>query len=136
MKKRGLFVVASIIVIFIAYNIYDEHREKALDELIGFSPTNFHMMEFNYDSHLRVEDRMKAEELMDFLSQYSVKKMKSSDWDTDVSNEDGFYLVVYGENPSVIGIFEKRLIADDAYYELVNGPIDMEWVEGYMSEIH
>lgn len=29
MKKRGLFVVASIIVIFIAYNIYDEHREKA-----------------------------------------------------------------------------------------------------------
>lgn len=79
---------------------------------------------------------MKAEELMDFLSQYSVKKMKSSDWDTDVSNEDGFYLVVYGENPSVIGIFEERLIADDAYYELVNGPIDMEWVEGYMSEIH
>lgn len=88
------FIGILAVALFFSWNVYDEHREKGLDELFTYQSSNFEAMNFNYEGW-RTEETEPVEELLEFLSQYRVKKMKDSEWDSNVSMERGFVFLIF-----------------------------------------
>lgn len=120
------------VVLFFSWNVYDDHREKGLDDLITYKASNFKTMEINFD--WRTEEKEPVEELMEFLGQYRVKKMKDSEWDSNVSGEKGFQLMIYSKGKTTgASIYENRILSFNhtSYYKVLNGPIDMEWIDAF-----
>lgn len=140
MKSRkpiiyGVVIIA--IIMFLSLYFYNENREKDLTEVMNYRSSDFESINFKFQAHddWSDDDEDSARELIDFLSQYRVKKMNDSWWDGDVSKETGFELTIHAtENIPLMGsIFGERLLdytTGDAY-KVVNGPIDMEWIERY-----
>lgn len=131
----SIFVVVPITLLSII--IVNDHREKGLDEVISFNSTKFTSFEFEsnpYDSW-KTDEQEPVEELIGFLSQYRVKKMKDAEWDSNVSKEKGFRITIFSKDEVMFAyIYENRaLFLKGGYYNVVNGPIDMEWVEKYAS---
>ncbi|WP_060204802.1 hypothetical protein [Sporosarcina koreensis] len=69
------FIGIIVVALLFSWNLYDDHREKRLDELFSYQTSNFVAMNFNYEGW-RTEETEPVEELLEFLSQYRVKKMK------------------------------------------------------------
>lgn len=121
------------VVLFFLWSVYDDHREKGLDELITYQDDKFKAMEFNF-SDWRIEEKEPVEELLEFLGRYRVKKMKDSEWNGNVSGEKGFQFMVYMRGKSTgASIYENRILSFNktSYYKVLNGPIDMEWIEAF-----
>lgn len=125
------------VVLLFSWNVYDDHREKGLDELFTYQDSNFNALVF-MGPDWRTEDREAAEELMEFLSRYRVKKMSDSDWDSEwdrnVSGEIGFSFMIYSKGKGTgASIYKNRLMSynNPSYYKVLNGPIDMKWVEAF-----
>jgi len=70
---------------------------------------------------------------MEFLNQYQVKRMKDSEWDPDLSGEQGFWTIIrYTEYKLTMAVLnEGRLVFTNEYFKVVNGPIDMNWIENF-----
>ncbi|MDW0115590.1 hypothetical protein QTL97_01390 [Sporosarcina thermotolerans] len=121
------------VMLFFSWSIFDDHREKSLDELIKYQDNKFKAMEFNF-SDWRIEEKEPVEEMLEFLSQYRVKKMKDSEWNSNVSGEKGFQVMVYLKGKTTgASIYENRILSYNktSYYKVLNGPIDMEWIEAF-----
>ncbi|WP_339249946.1 hypothetical protein NSQ43_10425 [Sporosarcina sp. FSL W8-0480] len=121
------------VLLFFSWSVYDDHREKGLDELNTYQEDKFKAMEFNF-SDWRIEEKEPVEELLEFLSQYRVKKMKDSEWNGNVSGEKGFVVMVYLKDKTTgASIYENRILSFNktSYYKVLNGPIDMEWIEAF-----
>ncbi|GLO65249.1 hypothetical protein MACH08_10330 [Oceanobacillus kimchii] len=74
--------------------------------------------------------------MVEFLSQYQVKKINDRDWNSDVSKETGFMIEIRTENEVVMAsIYENQLMSinnNGDYYKVVNGPIEIRWVYDYI----
>lgn len=123
------------VVLMYSWNVYDDHREKRLDELFTYQDSNFNALVF-MGPDWRTEERGSVEDLMEFLSQYRVKKMSDSDWDSEwdrnVSGEKGFSFMIYSKDKGTgASIYKNRLMSynNPSYYQVLNGPIDMEWIK-------
>ncbi|MDE5415257.1 hypothetical protein [Alkalihalobacterium chitinilyticum] len=140
MKRKWFLIIGLVIIIFFSINIFNDYRAKGLDDLISFNSTDFDSFVFNEGhEHLEVRTDKKehAEKLDDFLSQYRVKRMNDNEWDSDVSEEEGFMLTIYSKNkPIMASIYERRVhfLNEGKYYNVLNGPIDMDWVNNYIQE--
>lgn len=138
-KSFKLFIIVMMaipITLFFA-KIMNEYKEKNLDDVINYQSTAFNDFEFkfigdHYDEW-KTNEQETVEELIEFLSQYRVKKMKDDEWDSDVSQEKGFYMTIFLDGkPNMISIYEDRvLLYRSGGYKVVNGPIDIDWVEKY-----
>ena len=134
----GLVVIA--IIFLFSIKIYNDKREKGLDDVISYNIASFESLIFNDGEGQfgwKTDKVEHAEKLNDFLSRYRVKRMKHSEWDTDVSKEEGFRFIIYSNGKPIIAhIFEQRLLfANDGYgYKVVNGPIDIAWMKDYIEE--
>lgn len=128
------FIGIIAVALFFFWNLYDDHREKGLDELFSYDASNFVAMNFNYKGW-QTEETEPVEELLEFLSQYRVKKMKDSQWDQNVSKERGFDFLIVPEKGKGSGasIHPTRLMLlnKPGYYKILNGPIDMEWIDAF-----
>ena len=130
----GLVVV---IVIFFSMKIYNEYREKSLDEVIGYYSSSLHSFVFKFigdNIEWKTDKEVPLEELIEFLSRYQVKKMKDVEWNSDVSKEEGFDISIYSKGkPILVSIYEERihLLSGHGYYKVINGPINMDWVKKY-----
>ncbi|MEB1809082.1 MAG: hypothetical protein LPK26_17650 [Bacillaceae bacterium] len=63
--------------------------------------------------------------------------MNDNEWDSDVSEEEGFMLTIYAKNkPIMASIYERRVhfLNEGKYYNVLNGPIDMDWVKNFIKE--
>ncbi|MDN4608763.1 hypothetical protein [Sporosarcina highlanderae] len=121
------------VVLLFSWNVYDDHREKGLDDLITYKSSKFKAMELNF-SDSRMEDTEPVEELMEFLGRYRVKKMKDTEWDSNVSGEKGFQVMIYLKGKTTgASIYENRLLSfnHSSYYKVLNGPVDMEWIDAF-----
>lgn len=121
------------VTLLFSWNTYDNHREKGLDDLFAYKNSNSEVQLFILPEW-RTEDMEPVEELMGFLSQYRVKKMKDSEWDSNVSGEKGFGFMIYSKGKGTgASIYGSRLMPynNPSYYEVLNGPIDMEWIETF-----
>jgi hypothetical protein len=140
--KRYLLIGLAAIIIFFSIKIYNEYREKGLNDLISYDLSKFDYLVFNEgieQFQARTDQAEHAKKLNDFFRQYRVKKMRDDEWNSDVSNERGFNLTIYTNGKPIIAhIYENRLLFlnDGNYYTIVNGPIDMEWIKSYMEEFH
>lgn len=131
-KNFKIFIVSVIIIpilLFSFYN-YNDYREKSLNEVIRINTNKVDYIIIN--DKLMSDNKEYVEELNEFLSQYRVEKMKDHEWNSDVSKERGFKLTIYSnDKPFMANIYENRLnyLNSGEYYKVLNGPIDMEWVE-------
>ncbi|MFC5603528.1 hypothetical protein [Sporosarcina koreensis] len=123
------------VVLLFSWNVYDDHREKGLDELFIYQASNYNALVFMFPDW-RTEEMEPVEELMEFLSQYRVKKMSDSEWDAEwdrnVTGEKGFSFMIYSNDKGTgASIYKNRLMSynNPSYYKVLNGPIDMKWVE-------
>ncbi|WP_017795937.1 hypothetical protein [Oceanobacillus kimchii] len=82
------------------------------------------------------EDHQAVKKMVEFLSQYQVKKINDRDWNSDVSKETGFMIEIRTENEVVMAsIYENQLMSinnNGDYYKVVNGPIEIRWVYDYI----
>lgn len=137
-KKRKVFIFLTILLIAIgifSYKIIDQNKEKNLGELIIFDPSKVQSIIIDFEWN--TEQKEQVEEFKDFLGQYRVKKMKDHEWNSDVSKEKGILVTVYIDNEIIMAsIYENRLnLVNDGYYKVLNGPIDIDWInEIYIKE--
>lgn len=140
MKNKRYLIIGLVIItgIFLfSYNIYNDNREKGLNDVISYDIKNFESLIFNEgvgQFEWRTDKEEHAEKLIDFLSRYRVKKMKDYEWDSNVSNEEGFQVTIYSKGkPIMASIYEHRVhyYNDGDYYKVVNGPIDVGYIEKF-----
>ncbi|CEG27073.1 hypothetical protein [Bacillus sp. B-jedd] len=140
MKKKWYLIIGIAIIIFFSIKYYDDHREKGLDDLISYKLTQFESLSIHEGPdrpYWTTEKREHAEKFQDFLSQYRVKRMKDFEWNSDVSKEKGFQVTIYVKGkPLIASIYETRLLFlnKGKYYKVINGPVDMEWVNDFVRE--
>lgn len=129
-----IFIVIMIslpVVLFSAY-LNSESREQSLDHIITYNTKDFNylIIDLNHDK-LQIDEKEDAEELNNLFKKYKVKKIKKSEWDSDVSKEKGFQLTVYSRDKVEImaSIYEDRiLLGSGKAYEVINGPINVDRV--------
>lgn len=136
LRNQTSFIIFSTLLILIpvaifSLNVINENKEKPLDSLFGYNSANFESMiiKLSSDEVYETKDAADADEFIDFLSQYSIKKMRDSEWDGDVSNENGILITFYKSNrdtPIMLNLYENRihLLVGD-YYNVTNTPIDI-----------
>lgn len=142
-KKTGTYrtILAGMVlvpVLLISASIYNEYRVKSLESVFDFHPEKAQHLQFDLAGDMYViEDKQALAEWKTFLNQYDVKKMSDREWDADVSNEQHFMISIVLDNHWTGGsVSENRLInfGDMDYYEVVNGPIDMKWVNNFIEK--
>ena len=135
-KKRYLAIGLITIIVFFSIKTYSDYREKELNDVISYNSSEFKSMDFKFqgDESWKTNESENVEELIEFLGQYEVKKMRNSWWDGDVSKEKGFDISIYSkDNRIMASIYENRLLffGNGDAYKVLNGPIDMDWVQEY-----
>ncbi|WP_188205592.1 hypothetical protein [Alkalibacillus aidingensis] len=138
-KMIFVTVVVVIPVTLFALDIYHEYREKDLDYAINFNLENVQSLAFYEGTQFewRTDDEEHVEELIEFLSQYRVKRMSHGEWDGDVSKERGFRFTIHTIKKPIImtSVYEERVLdLGSGPYRVVNGPVDVDWVERFVEE--
>lgn len=142
-KFRYLIIGIIAITIFFSLKIINDYRERNLVDLISYKPTDYYSLGFTKDRNNVAEnkafewfskDKEPTDELMEFLSQYRVKRINEESFNENLNNEELFEFTIShsNENPAIVWILENRVhIFVGNYYEVINGPIDMEWIRKY-----
>ena len=136
MRKKLMILVVAITVVagFIGAKVYD-NRERNLGGEFARYTEQVRGMSFHLEKHpegWRTREAKPVEELQEFLGRYQVKKMKDDDWDPDVSREHGFTVDISNGHKSLHAhVMEHRIMWRHGYFYVLNGPIDMEWVEDF-----
>ena len=136
LRDQKSFIIFSTLLILIPIVLFsvkmiNENKEKSLDSLFNYNSTNFESMIIDITSEEAYElnDVTDANELIDFLSQYTIKKMHDSEWDDDVSNENGVLITFYKSNrntPIMLNLYENRILQwNGNYYDVTSTPIDI-----------
>lgn len=135
-----------MIMILFSLKLVNDYRERNLADLINYKQTDFNSLGFTADwNNIQANnayewftnDKEPADELLEFLSHYRVKKIKEKEFNRNLYKED-----VFGEfeftishtkaNPALVWVFENNVhILGKNYYKLVNGPVDIEWIKKY-----
>ncbi|MFD1334780.1 hypothetical protein ACFQ4N_04190 [Oceanobacillus iheyensis] len=125
------FLIIIPIIIF-SFTVFNEYKIKSLEELLEYDQSSFEAVFVNHQEI--TEDHQAAEEIVEFLSQYQVKKMNDRDWISDVSKEAGFMIEIRTEDEIVMtSIYENRLMSlNGDYYKVANGPIEIQWMYDYI----
>ncbi|MEK4565508.1 hypothetical protein MKX54_12590 [Alkalihalobacillus sp. FSL R5-0424] len=136
LRNQTSFIIFSTLLILIpvaifSVNVINENKEKPLDSLFDYHSANFEsiIIEISSDEVYETKDATDADEFIDFLSQYSIKKMRDSEWDGDVSNENGVLITFYKNNrdsPIMLSLYETRMSQwDGNYYHVTSTPVDI-----------
>ncbi|SOC43877.1 hypothetical protein [Ureibacillus acetophenoni] len=144
MKNKKLwYLIAGIVVILIicSLKIVNDYRERNLVDLITYKPAEFYSLGFiknevpEYKAYSWfTKDKEPADELMDFLSQYRVKKISEEEFNQGMFSVEKFeFTITHSKaNPAIIFAYENVVhIVAGNYYEIENGPIDMEWITSF-----
>lgn len=145
MRKRKFVLIISIlaIAIFFSLKIINEHRERNLADLIKYKPNDFQSLGYVSDTSEMTEgsgyewltqDKNPAEELIEFLSKYQVKKIDEEEYHEDVNDSATVEFIIshVKANSSMAWVSENNIhIFVGDYYKVVNGPVDMKWLKKY-----
>lgn len=139
-KNRNFKIFISFILIttvsVISFSIYNDYREKTLNEVIHFNPNNWEYIMVN--DTLKLDKEEHAALFNELFNRYHVKKMSDRDWDSDVSKEHGFSITIFTDKDEIImaSIYENRMVYynDGKYYTILDGPIDFAWLDGLYSK--
>lgn len=76
-----------------------------------------------------VDDAQEIDELLSFLEHYNVRKLKPEEIDVD-DDQDQFIIDLIDHAGNTVSIFvNEDLIVQNSmrYYEIVDGPLDVDW---------
>lgn len=137
-KKTVIYLIISVLAIGILILKYNDYKEKNLDDLFIQYSKHYKSIAFEvYDDNKSIpDDKAVMDELTGFLSQYQVKKMKDAEWNSDVSKEKGFWIDIQSKNKLITILFlEERVhIPGFGYYRVINGPIDIDWLQNFQEK--
>ncbi|WP_197063106.1 hypothetical protein [Pontibacillus marinus] len=134
--KRRAVIVSLLAALFVGnfvYQYWDDHREKSVEVALSrYSDpevVSLNLYSDGYISQLEQEEGIK--ELFHFLNQYNIQKVESGvlgkvyniSW-----KNDAFFT---GPAAIHISINKNKLSINEDNYEIVNGPVDMEWFLGF-----
>lgn len=143
LDQRKPFVIFVTIVIIVPASLFtiskiNEYKVKGLDHVIRYDVQDVHSIILNEgieDGEWKTKDETFMDKLNTFLGQYKVKKINEQEWDEKEIIGNGFTLSVYTEKgfqgALVASIYQNGLLFynDGSYYEVINGPVDIEWIE-------
>lgn len=141
MKKKIILSVA--ILIFLIYGVarWNDYREKNLTDLLDSA-----YIEKVYFKHLPIKDEVtynrqitddaSLQELMNFLSQYKVKKVGDRDFVSEYPDEQIQFQLEYQDHSVTMPSLIERdiLLHEMSQYEITNGPVDHEWLREFLEE--
>lgn len=135
-KKYGVLVLVIAISIASLYifNFINDNQKKYLDEVVSFEVEKFKSLEVNF--YWKTDKKKDAQDLKELLSKYRVKKINSQETNDDISEKEGFAIVIYSDEGTIIAtIYEDQVnfVNDGHSYEVLNGPIDMNWFHNFSS---
>lgn len=141
-KKRYVFILVFGLILFFSLKTYNDYRVRDLEDLIPYKENDYLSISFTKDRAQTVDslyewwtdDQQPATELMEFLSQYRVKRISEETYNQFLLEEDSFEFVITHENsnPAIVHALEGHVhILNGKYYEVVNGPINMEWIKAF-----
>jgi hypothetical protein len=131
--------ILAVIILFVSVTTFNHVRERDLDDVIDYTSIDFESLGFTTDWEQVPEnkgyewvanEKGTVDELLDFLSQYRVKRHKVD----NMSGRTSFEFVINHKitNSSMVHVLnEKDIRINHDLYEVVNGPIDMEWIRKF-----
>ncbi|WP_391203462.1 hypothetical protein [Psychrobacillus sp. L4] len=145
-KKNKIYLILFIVVIAIfSFKYWNDYRERDLEDLIRLKKSDFIGFSFTNSGIPILDDKSDGwgtkdiepvDELLNFLSQYRVKKQKENFFDTNYKGKRfGFTIHHNKSNPTMVTVEEKYVhIYNGKYYEVVNDTIDMDWLNAYFEK--
>jgi len=135
-KKNVILILSFIATISIAiysYNYWASYQEKSMVEAVDVKEQVIDAIYFypskKSDVSGAVKDEETIQEFMSFLKKYQVKKLHKTGhtW-----KEDRIFLAFITEDGSRTIKAEKDIfLTNQAHYQVLNGPIDVEWVREF-----
>lgn len=140
-KRRiaSLFVLILVVGLVLLFMRWNDYREKDLVEVLDTEE----IVEFRYldgtEEHVPLEfngivkDQESLQELMNFFSQYTVKKNKKRQDSSEYPDEFFAFQINYSDDrPSIPSWFERDLLFFNGnYYTVTNRPMDHVWLKNY-----
>lgn len=141
MKMRA-FLLISILVggTYAMIQSYSQYNDKNFRDFVGSLNTEFTSLVFHQPSEIgstphtwMVKDERQIDDLINFLNSYRIRKIQPKDVIFDVV-EPRYSISLKDNHRNVLTIFlsENIIIQSDSnYYEIVDGPIDVEWLQQF-----
>lgn len=138
MKMRAFLLIAILFGgTYMMLQSYNDYKVKEFDELFGSINEQFDSLLFYKptivgsvpDSWI-VEDEAQIENLVQFLQQYHLRKLKPEEINTNNQTEQ-FSVSLQNETGNSIRIIATEgLIIENSlvYYEIVDGPLNVDWL--------
>jgi len=130
--KHILYSLLAIVVLFFSFKLYDKYKEKNFADEMNYNPSSFESLTFSDKKSLawREDTKEPVETLMNYLNNYQIKK---NDKCTFYSTK-GFEFTIRSKDgkEKYVSIFNNcAYIMDYGLVEIVNGPVDMSWVQKF-----
>lgn len=129
-SKYFLFLLITIAAVSIFLVIYD-YRVRDLSELINFEIDELSHVSIDFEEKFITKEE--GEELLNFLSQYQVKRMRDRNWIeliNDPTNFEKYIVDIFTNKDDIRFLISENLfeyIDKNKRYKIVNGPADLEW---------
>lgn len=144
-RLRNLIIGIIVVIIIISLKTVNDYRERNLVDLIKYKSTDFLSLGFTTDGNKVqgnkgyewfTEDKKPADELLEFLGQYRVKKINEEEFSGNLNKEEIFefnFTISHSKaKPALVWVFGNKIhILSKGYYKVVNGPVEVEWIRRY-----
>ncbi|MBO0603387.1 hypothetical protein I2483_17100 [Sporosarcina sp. E16_3] len=141
-KNKYIYLFAIILIIVLLFIIirWNDYREKELvdvmdaEDIVEVLYRNLPLESHGGEFDRSISDSESIQELVDFFSQYRVKKVGLRNFTTKYPNEQFIFKLEYADKRITIdSLIEKDvvLLINDQY-EITNGPFDYKWIEDFI----
>lgn len=138
MKMRAFLLIALIIGgMYAMIETINDFKEKSFTEFIETVNAEFDSLTFTQPSMhgspaetWSIDDGDKVDELLQFLQNYHVKKLKPEEINPDDNIDEFTISLKDADGKSMTIIISENLIIQNSllYYEIVDGPLDVDWI--------
>ncbi|MFS0689206.1 hypothetical protein AB1K89_08195 [Sporosarcina sp. 179-K 8C2 HS] len=138
MKTRAFLLISLIIGgMYAMIETINDFNEKSFSEFFETVDADFDSLTFSKPTmHATpaetwsVNDEHKVDELLQFLQNYHVKKLKPEEIDLDDTIDEFTISLKDANGNDVTIIIAENLIIQNSllYYEIVDGPLDVDWI--------
>lgn len=140
-RKISILRIALLFVsMFAGFHYWNDHRERSFTDLVSYPSNDFLSIGFRLNkppdhgvSEWVSSEAEAATELMQFLGQYRLQKIGEADFRQSVGNRlFEFTISSSYSNPVIVHASENFVhILAGHYYKVVNGPIDVGWINQF-----
>ncbi|MGD7045711.1 hypothetical protein [Jeotgalibacillus proteolyticus] len=141
MKRISFIILISGILLFLLINRWVDYKAKELtdvlhaEDIIDVSYTYVPQGSDQFENK-ELGNPQALKELLEFLSQYQVKKTGLRDFESQYPDEQLNLHFIYEDGiPTYSSLFERDVVlvvlTGENQYKVINGPLDQEWVEEF-----